>query len=377
MSEYMEKHSVSRLVGSPPGYVGFDEGGQLTKAVRQKPYSVVLFDEIEKAHPDVFNILLQILEEGRLTDAQGRTVDFRNICHHYDVERVAREIAQTTPPPRFGKRPCGLSDKEIKSRVMPMKKLFRPEFLNRIDEIIVFKSLTDEQIAQIVELMVADLRERTIAQNMSYQPDARGDEAHREGGHRHDVRRPSAAPRFSAADNPLEQIRKAAERFHRGCGRGRVRREPRIQAGVGRRSRAAQARQHRARCRVAHEPHFWPRWLAERGLRWRHGIGRRRRLAHESPKRAGRRARARRFPLTAPIQGKPVFFSLVHLLSSETPLFAAHIASKTVHRPQHRWLTRLSMGPKTAPSLRLAASPRRRFAARCEVFPGKGISNPV
>ena len=168
MSEYMEKHSVSRLVGSPPGYVGFDEGGQLTKAVRQKPYSVVLFDEIEKAHPDVFNILLQILEEGRLTDAQGRTVDFRNTVIIMTSNVGAREIAQTTPLGFSGNDHARLSDKEIKSRVMAeMKKLFRPEFLNRIDEIIVFKSLTDEQIAQIVELMVADLRERMIAQNMS------------------------------------------------------------------------------------------------------------------------------------------------------------------------------------------------------------------
>lgn len=168
MSEYMEKHSVSRLVGSPPGYVGFDEGGQLTKAVRQKPYSVVLFDEIEKAHPDVFNILLQILEEGRLTDAQGRTVDFRNTVIIMTSNVGAREIAQTTPLGFSGNDHAGLSDKEIRSRVMAeMKKLFRPEFLNRIDEIIVFKSLTDEQIAQIVDLMVADLRERMIAQNMS------------------------------------------------------------------------------------------------------------------------------------------------------------------------------------------------------------------
>ena len=168
MSEYMEKHSVSRLVGSPPGYVGFDEGGQLTKAVRQKPYSVVLFDEIEKAHPDVFNILLQILEEGRLTDAQGRTVDFRNTFIIMTSNVGARQIAETAPLGFTPDSQKGLSDKEIKSRVMSeMKKLFRPEFLNRLDEIIVFKSLTDEQIAQIVELMVADLRERMIAQNMS------------------------------------------------------------------------------------------------------------------------------------------------------------------------------------------------------------------
>ena len=168
MSEYMEKHSVSRLVGSPPGYVGFDEGGQLTKAVRQRPYSVVLFDEIEKAHPDVFNILLQILEEGRLTDAQGRTVDFRNTVIIMTSNVGAREISAPTTLGFSPEGKAGLSDKEIKSRVMgEVKKLFRPEFLNRIDEIIVFKSLTQEQIVEIAKLMVTDLRERLIAQNMT------------------------------------------------------------------------------------------------------------------------------------------------------------------------------------------------------------------
>ena len=168
MSEYMEKHSVSRLVGSPPGYVGFDEGGQLTKAVRQRPYSVVLFDEIEKAHPDVFNILLQILEEGRLTDAQGRTVDFRNTVIIMTSNVGAREISAPTTLGFSPEGKAGLSDKEIKSRVMgEVKKLFRPEFLNRIDEIIVFKSLTQEQIVEIAKLMVADLRERLIAQSMT------------------------------------------------------------------------------------------------------------------------------------------------------------------------------------------------------------------
>lgn len=176
MSEYMEKHSVSRLVGSPPGYVGFDEGGQLTKAVRQRPYSVVLFDEIEKAHPDVFNILLQILEEGRLTDSQGRSVDFRNTVIIMTSNVGARQIAETAPLGFTPGSQKGLSDKEIKSRVMSeMKKLFRPEFLNRLDEIIVFKSLTEEQIAQIVDLMVADLRDRLIAMDMTINltPEAR------------------------------------------------------------------------------------------------------------------------------------------------------------------------------------------------------------
>lgn len=168
MSEYMEKHSVSRLVGSPPGYVGYDEGGQLTTAVRQRPYSVVLFDEIEKAHPDVFNILLQILEEGHLTDSQGRVVDFRNTVIIMTSNVGAREITATTPLGFTSSANGGMDDKEMKQRVMgEVKKLFRPEFLNRIDEIIVFKSLTEEEIVKIVDLMIADLRERLIEQNMT------------------------------------------------------------------------------------------------------------------------------------------------------------------------------------------------------------------
>ena len=168
MSEYMEKHTVSRLIGSPPGYVGYDEGGQLTTAVRQQPYSVVLFDEIEKAHPDVFNILLQILEEGRLTDSQGRSVDFRNTVIILTSNVGAREITASAPLGFTGAQNGGMDDKEIKSRVMSeVKRLFKPEFLNRLDEIIVFKSLTEDELLKIVELMVADLRERLIEQNMT------------------------------------------------------------------------------------------------------------------------------------------------------------------------------------------------------------------
>ena len=168
MSEYMEKHTVSRLIGSPPGYVGYDEGGQLTTAVRQRPYSVVLFDEIEKAHADVFNILLQILEEGRLTDAQGRMVDFRNTVIIMTSNVGAREITTTAPLGFSSSGATGLNDDEIKTRVMSeVKRLFRPEFLNRIDEIIVFKSLTEDEIVEIVNLMVADLRDRLIEQNMT------------------------------------------------------------------------------------------------------------------------------------------------------------------------------------------------------------------
>ena len=168
MSEYMEKHTVSRLVGAPPGYVGYDEGGELTKAVRQRPYSVVLFDEIEKAHPDVFNILLQILEEGRLTDGQGRTVDFRNTVIILTSNVGARDIAATQTLGFSASGDNGLSDKEINQRVMAqLKQTFRPEFLNRLDEIIVFKSLTEDQLIRIVRLMVDDLRQRMIEQHMS------------------------------------------------------------------------------------------------------------------------------------------------------------------------------------------------------------------
>ena len=168
MSEYMEKHAVSRLIGSPPGYVGYDEGGQLTKAVRQRPYSVILFDEIEKAHPDVFNVLLQILEEGRLTDAQGRKVDFRNTIVIMTSNVGAREITKEKPLGFGTGTKAGLSDKEIHDSVMAeLKKLFRPEFLNRVDETIVFKSLTKDDISQIIDIMVGDLRRRLITQGMS------------------------------------------------------------------------------------------------------------------------------------------------------------------------------------------------------------------
>jgi ATP-dependent Clp protease ATP-binding subunit ClpC len=161
MSEYMEKHSVSRLVGSPPGYVGYDEGGQLTEAVRRKPYSVLLLDEIEKAHPDVFNILLQILEDGRLTDAQGRTVDFRNSIVIMTSNIGAKDIARNTPLGFSVSDEAGISYDEMKERIMgELKKVFRPEFLNRIDEVIVFHKLTKEEIKEIVELMVARVREQ-------------------------------------------------------------------------------------------------------------------------------------------------------------------------------------------------------------------------
>src|SRR3989440_2053519 len=161
MSEYMEKHAVSRLVGSPPGYIGYDEGGQLTEAVRRKPYSVLLLDEIEKAHPDVFNILLQILEDGRLTDAQGRTVDFRHAIVIMTSNIGASEIARNTPLGfAVSDDETGLTYDDMKNRIMgELKKVFRPEFLNRIDEVIVFHKLAKDQIKAIVELLLKRIRE--------------------------------------------------------------------------------------------------------------------------------------------------------------------------------------------------------------------------
>jgi ATP-dependent Clp protease ATP-binding subunit ClpC len=159
MSEYMEKHAVSRLVGSPPGYIGYDEGGQLTEAVRRKPYSVVLFDEIEKAHPDVFNILLQILEDGKLTDSQGRKVDFRNVIVIMTSNIGSASISKNVSLGFTLSNEDGLSYDDMKTRVMgDLKKVFRPELLNRIDEIIVFPKLTKEEILQIVDLLMNRLR---------------------------------------------------------------------------------------------------------------------------------------------------------------------------------------------------------------------------
>ena len=158
MSEYMEKHSVSKLVGSPPGYVGYDEGGQLTEMVRRKPYSVILLDEIEKAHPDVFNILLQIFEDGHLTDSQGKRVDFKNTVIIMTSNLGAREIQKNTPMGFKTINTEDLSYDEIKEKVMSeLKRVFRPEFLNRIDEVIVFHKLTEKQVFNIMDLMMSRL----------------------------------------------------------------------------------------------------------------------------------------------------------------------------------------------------------------------------
>src|ERR1700710_61978 len=173
MSEYMEKHAVSRLVGSPPGYIGYDEGGQLTEAVRRKPYCVLLLDEIEKAHPDVFNILLQILEDGRLTDSQGRTVDFRHAIVIMTSNIGASEIARNTPLGfAVSDDETGMTYDDMKLRVMgELKKVFRPEFLNRIDDVIVFHKLQKDEIKTIVELLLrrirASLAERELQLELS------------------------------------------------------------------------------------------------------------------------------------------------------------------------------------------------------------------
>ena len=212
MSEYMEKHAVSRLVGSPPGYVGYDEGGQLTEAVRRKPYSVLLLDEIEKAHPDVFNILLQILEDGRLTDAQGRTVDFRNTIVIMTSNIGAKDIARNTPLGfAVTDEDTGTTYEDMKGRIMgDLKKVFRPEFLNRIDEVIVFHKLSREEI----------------------QRDRRPD----------DQPRPRAGRRARAAARPHRRGQGPARREGLGPGDGRppaAPRDPALHRGPARRRGAA------------------------------------------------------------------------------------------------------------------------------------------
>ena len=159
MTEYMEKFSVSRLIGAPPGYVGYEEGGQLTEAVRRHPYSVVLFDEVEKAHPDVFNILLQVLDDGRITDSQGRTVDFKNtviiLTSNLGSDLILEDLEKSRA---MGKNELSGEAKNAIDQLL--KRQFRPEFLNRLDDIVYYKSLTKQEIGSIVDLMLADLRRR-------------------------------------------------------------------------------------------------------------------------------------------------------------------------------------------------------------------------
>jgi ATP-dependent Clp protease ATP-binding subunit ClpB len=169
MSEYMEKHTVARLIGAPPGYVGYEEGGQLSEAVRRKPYSVILFDEIEKAHADVFNVLLQVLDDGRLTDGQGRTVDFKNT-----IVIMTSNLGSPIIQEYFMD---GHTDKSahqaMEDKVMAeLKKHFRPEFLNRVDDVIIFQSLDESEIARIVDIQLGRLEQRLAQQNLTLDVDA-------------------------------------------------------------------------------------------------------------------------------------------------------------------------------------------------------------
>jgi ATP-dependent Clp protease ATP-binding subunit ClpB len=155
MSEYMERHAVARLIGAPPGYVGYDEGGQLSEAVRRRPYSVILFDEVEKAHPDVFNVLLQVLDDGRITDGQGRTVDFKNTVIIMTSNIGSQYILDVD------------DRKERNRRVLEaMKSQFRPEFLNRVDETIIFDRLTDKELTSIIDIQLTRVQQRLAKQNM-------------------------------------------------------------------------------------------------------------------------------------------------------------------------------------------------------------------
>ncbi len=177
MSEYMEKYSVSRLIGAPPGYVGYEEGGQLTEAVRRKPYSVVLFDEIEKAHPDVFNVLLQVLDDGRITDSQGRTVDFKNTILIMTSNIGSQYLLD-------GINEQGEISEDAEKMVMnDLRAHFRPEFLNRLDEIIMFKPLTKDNIGHIIDLMMDEINDRLTEQEISLKLTEAGKNFVIEGGY--------------------------------------------------------------------------------------------------------------------------------------------------------------------------------------------------
>ena len=222
MSEYMEKHSVSRLIGAPPGYVGYDEGGQLTEAVRRRPYAVVLLDEIEKAHPDVFNVLLQIMDDGRLTDGKGRTVDFTNTVLIMTSNVGSQEIA--------GEQ----IDENMREKIdAVLTATFKPEFLNRIDETVIFHRLSREDITRIVEIQVAMLTERVHERGHRDRADRRRQDAARQPRLRPDLRRPAAEagdPEPARRPPRAEAARGRVRRGRHGPGRG-PRRRPRLREG--------------------------------------------------------------------------------------------------------------------------------------------------
>ena len=205
MSEYMEKHSVSKLVGSPPGYVGYEEGGQLSEKVRRNPYSVILFDEIEKAHPDVFNTLLQVLDDGHITDSQGRRIDFKNTVIIMTSNAGAMRIVE---PRQLGFL-TAVSEQEtyenMKQNVMEeVNRLFKPEFLNRIYEIIVFHALNKEAVAEIMDLMLESINKRTKEQmNLSLFVDEKAKEVLMEKGYDHKY---GARPLRRTIQNELEDM---------------------------------------------------------------------------------------------------------------------------------------------------------------------------
>ncbi len=227
MSEYMEKHSVSRLIGAPPGYVGYDEGGQLTEAVRRRPYAVILLDEIEKAHPDVFNVLLQIMDDGRLTDGKGRAVDFTNTVLIMTSNVGSQEIA--------GER----IDEQIREKIQTvLTATFKPEFLNRIDETVIFHRLSREDISQIVEVQVAPAHRPGPRARDRDRADRRRQDAPRQPRLRPDLRRPPAQ-----AGDPEAAGRPAGAEAARGrVRRGRHRRDRRRRRRAGRSRRRPPAR---------------------------------------------------------------------------------------------------------------------------------------
>ena len=225
MSEFSEKHTVSRLFGSPPGYVGYEEGGQLTEKVRRKPFSVVLFDEVEKAHPDIFNSLLQILEDGRLTDTQGRVVDFKNTVIIMTTNLGTRDIAKGQSLGFAAGADTKTGYDRMKNKVQDeLKQHFRPEFLNRVDDIIVFPQLTQDEIVAIVDLMIAKLDVRLKDKDMGIELTPAAKDAARQEGLRPGARRPPAASHDPARhrgralrEDPLrrDQVRRDRAGRHR------------------------------------------------------------------------------------------------------------------------------------------------------------------
>ena len=202
MSEFMEKHNVSRLVGAPPGYIGYDDGGQLTDTVRRKSYCLILLDEIEKAHPDVFNMLLQIFDDGHLTDAKGRKVDFRNtiiiMTSNVGSDLIRKESALGFTVAKDEVKTAEQQYTKMKDKVTEeLKRVFRPEFLNRIDSQVVFHTLAKEHIRKIVDLELRDLDKQLLLKGVSLEMTRRGEGLARREGLRPGVRRPAAAPRRS------------------------------------------------------------------------------------------------------------------------------------------------------------------------------------